>query len=343
MSGDFIPPSKSLISLIMCGYLIISLYFSILYFTTNIGFRTGYGDESDILYGPLWLQQINGKLADINFLLLISIIATITFYIKNKIIFISILFIILTKIISNLIYPGSRGELISLLFLVLIFYNLFHGLSVRKMVFQLTIIFILFMFIGAYRSFENFSDMSVAMNQFNVIGSANNEFQSILGTSLHVNEFLKAGIEIPKILFFNDFLPLLPPQQFLPFHKLSGAEWYLIQIDQNNSGAGFMWSVISQSLIGFGYIEIIIRGLLLGWFLAMTHRWYQRRRLKFIPNIIYVFICLNTLWTFRDTTGAILWSIFWAIIPFVVVLYLFGYRSQLSIVSIGKATRNELI
>src|SRR5690606_9777988 len=116
--------------------------------------------------------------------------------------------------------------------------------------------------------------------------------------------------------------------QLWPFQKLSGADWYLIQIGQDGTGAGFMWGVIAQSLVGFGKVELMLRGLLLGWFLAYVHRWYQRRYTKFLPTVFYTVLCLSTLWTFRDTTGAILWTIWWALLPFWFLFYCLGLRSE---------------
>jgi uncharacterized membrane protein SirB2 len=90
-----------------------------------------------------------------------------------------------------------------------------------------------------------------------------------------------------------------------------------------------MWGVVTQSLIGFGLIELVIRGIVLGWFLAQVHHWYQRRHTKFLPTVLYVLLCITTLWTFRDTTGAILWAIWWAILPFAAIVYVFGSAQDL--------------
>jgi hypothetical protein len=191
-------------------------------------------------------------------------------------------------------------------------------------------VFMAFMFLGVFRSFLNLGDLVRALEEFKTIASANNEFQSLLGTSFDVYKMVERGTDIPPILAFNDFTPMLPPQQLLPFQKISGADWYLIQIGQDGTGVGFMWSVISQSLIGFGLVELVVRGVVLGWFLAQIHHWYQRRYTKFLPTVIYVVLCLASLGTFRDTTGSILWFIWWALIPFALMFYLLGLRSEFS-------------
>lgn len=332
-----IPPSTSLVWVLVAGYLIGSLYFFVLYFAFGIGFKSGYGDEMHFLAGPLWLQQVNGKLAGIHHFFYSSVLALLILN-KNDWKFRYFIFLMIAwEITSAFIQPGSRGELISLILLSILYWHRFHVLNFRLLIITLSFGFLFFMFLGLYRSFANLGDMVSFMDSFPIIASASNEFQAMLGTAFDVHKLIEHGIEVPPILFFNDFMPMLPPQQLLPFAKLSGAEWYLIQINQDGMGIGFMWSVISQSLIGFGLGELVLRGIILGWFLAFIHSWYQRRSVKFLPSVIYVFLCLNTVLTFRDTTGAILWEIWWAIIPFTLLLYILGFRSVFS-----RATFNSL-
>jgi hypothetical protein len=180
------------------------------------------------------------------------------------------------------------------------------------------------MFLGLLRSFLDFQDLTRAVENFEILASATNEFQALLGTAYDVFEMMKEGVRPPTELALNDVMPMLPPQQVWPLEKLSGAEWYLVQIGQQGLGIGFMWGVVTQSIIGFGILELIMRGVALGWFLAQVHHWYQRHYTSFLPTILYVLLCIATLWTFRDTTGAILWHIWWAILPFVVIVYVFG-------------------
>ena len=324
-----IPPSTSLVWVLVAGYLIGSLYFFVLNFGFGIGFKSGYGDEAAISEGPLWLQQINGKLAGIHHIFYSSVLALLILN-KNDLKFRYFIFLIIAwEMTSAFIQPGSRGELMSLILLSILYWHKFHGVNFRLLMTTLSFGFLLFMFFGLYRSFANLGDMVSFMDSFPIIASASNEFQAMLGTAFDVKQ-IERDVEVPPILFFNDFMPMLPPQQLLPFNKLSGADWYLIQINQDGKDIGFMWSVISQSLIGFGLGELVLRGIILGWFLALIHSWYQRRFVKFLPTVIYVLLCLKTVWTFRDTTGAILWDIWWAVIPFGLFLYVLGFRSVFS-------------
>lgn len=322
-----IPPSPSLVKVLVVGYLIGSLYFFVLHFAFGIGFKSGYGDEMHILAGPLWLQQINGKLAGIHYIFYSSMLALLILN-KNNWKFRYFIFLLIAwEITSAFIQPGSRGELISLILLSVLYWHKFHRVNFRLLIIMLSFAFLCFMFFGLYRSFANLGDMVSFIDSFPIIASASNEFQAMLGTAFDV-KLIERDVKVPLILFFNDFMPLLPPQQLLPFDKLTGADWYLMQINQEGTGGGFMWSVISQSLIGFGLGELVLRGAILGWILAFIHKWYQRRYIKFLPSVIYIMLCLGTVMTFRDTTGSIFWEIWWAVIPFTFLLYILGFRSM---------------
>jgi hypothetical protein len=318
------PPRARTVKVIVIGFLALTTYFAALRYLLDIGFRSGYGEEQYISAGPLWLAQINGKVAEINFVFQSTVLAILVFR-KNDIrARLLLLLLIAWNILTAFTQPGSRGELMSLLLLTFLFWNKFHGVPWRFNFVFLQTAFFSFMFLGLLRSFLDFQNLTSALDSFETLMSATNEFQAMLGTAYHVYEMLKDGVTPPFALAFNDVTPMLPPQQLWPFAKLSGAEWYLIQIGQQGRGIGFMWGVVTQSLIGFGLIELVIRGIVLGWFLAQIHSWYQRRYTKFLPAVLYAVLCFATYWTFRDTTGAILWTIWWAILPFAAILYIFG-------------------
>lgn len=323
-------PGSSLMIVVLIGFSLLALYYSALYTLFDIGFRSGYGEESGISEGPLWVEQVNGKLSEIQYVLMAALIGILVFHARKVSILLILSLVLVVNIALAFIELGSRGELITLILLVLLFWQKFHGMRLSRLSLYLLLGFATFMFLGLFRSFQDFGYLVSAIGGFSTLASANNEFQSLLGTGYDVHKLLEQGVEVPPILFLNDLVPLLPPQQLLPFPKLSGADWYLMQIDQYGIDVGFMWSVISQSLIGFGLTELVLRGGLLGWFLALIHSWYQKRFNRFMPTVIYIILCLRTLWTFRDTTGAILWHIWWAILPVVFLFYLLGFRKWLS-------------
>src|SRR4029077_15926157 len=86
--------------------------------------------------------------------------------------------------------------------------------------------------------------------------SATNEFQSLFSTAYDVLQRKQAGAYLPRYLYLNDFAAILPPQQIMPFEKVAASEWYLREIGMSGSGVGFMWGVISQSIVGLDWIEL---------------------------------------------------------------------------------------
>ena len=127
-------------------------------------------------------------------------------------------------------------------------------------------------------------------------------------------------MDAPPVLWLNDIMPILPPEQIWPFQKLGGADWYLIEKGIDGTGVGFMWGVVTQGMIGFDYIELALRGIFLGYVLAKIHGWYQTRQNGFLETLFYIVLCSYVLATFRDTTGALFWGIFWEFLPFYVIL-----------------------
>ena len=318
------PPGARTVKVIVIGFLALTAYFAAMMYLFGIGFRSAYGEEQQISDGPLWLAQVNGKAAEVNFVFQAAVVAILVYW-KNDIRARWLLLSLISwNITTAFAQPGSRGELMSLLLLTFLFWHKFHGTPWRFTFAFLPTAFIAFMFLGLLRSFLDFQDLASALDNFETLASATNEFQAMLGTAYDVFYMLKEGVSPPPVLVFNDVMPMLPPQQLWPFEKISGADWYLVQIGQQGLGVGFMWGVVTQSLIGFGLVELVIRGIVLGWFLAQVHHWYQRRYTKFLPSVLYVLLCITTLWTFRDTTGAILWTIWWAILPFAAIVYVFG-------------------
>ncbi len=200
----------------------------------------------------------------------------------------------------------------------------------------ITSIFILFMFLGFYRMYTDLAALNLHYSLADVsFISGNNEFQSLLATAYDVLQLKKLGAHLPWYLYINDFINILPPQQLVPFEKITASEWYLRKIGMSGTGVGFMWGVISQSIIGLDWFELAFSGSILGYILALVHRWYVRHQSDFIATIVYIYLCLRIYYTFRDTTFSVLAYFVWEIVPFFILLRLVTsmmphqkYRSQ---------------
>ncbi len=279
------PPTPSLVRVLVIGFVLLTTYFTFIYFAFRIGFKSGYGNEVDIVEGPLILQQINGALLSITDMIKIALVGYFLFCQKKDVRVRWLAFGIIGWNVANLlINPGSRGELMLLLLTALLLWTRIYKTQIKLLIVITLIILAFFNLTGFIRSLNDLSEAPPLLNNIKTIASANNEFQSLLGTTYDVNQILNRGTSPHFLLALNDFLPLLPPRQLIPIEKITGSDWYLLQINLYGKGVGYMWGVISQSLIGFGKIELILRGIILGWFLARVHSWYQARYDQFFTH-----------------------------------------------------------
>jgi hypothetical protein len=227
---------------------------------------------------------------------------------------------------SAFMIKGARTEMmLFLLGCVLMYHRLVAPIRLRFIVPVGLAVLALFTFLGVYRGVDTAQDaISLISESQGGLVSVGGEFQSLLGTAYDVyRQVTFEGIDVPWQIYFNDIISVLPPQQIVPFEKISGSEWYLQLRGVSGQGIGFMWGVITQSVVGLDWIELVLRGFILGFVLAKIHEWYVRRKEFFLPNIVYIYLCLKVYYTFRDTTGALLTMTVWEILPFVTVLYLF--------------------
>ncbi len=323
-------------NILVIGYIFFEILFFLLKLSTGISFNHGY-DETSVenklainASAPTILLQISGKLMEIEFVFQTALIALLVSMSDKKKWLALLILLIIFVILKSFLEKSSRSGLMYFLFGVILFYHRFKGLRIKFLFISMIILFSFFIFLGFYRSFDSFTSLSLAFNNLETAASATNEFQALLGTSYDVYQMKLTGTSIPWYLLINDFMPLLPPQQVIQFSKTTGSEWYLIQKGISGTGQGYMWGVISQSIIGFDWFELAFRGALLGYFLARVHRWYQKNNSGFFETLFYIILCMSVLGTYRDTTGAILWPFFWSLLPFYIIIkYFGGYTIQL--------------
>lgn len=142
------------------------------------------------------------------------------------------------------------------------------------------------------------------------------EFQILYGTGydIHMRKAEATLPPVPPQIYFSDFYRLIP-SQLLPFYKWDPSEWYLDVLGLAGSGQGYMFGVIAQSVIGFGYAELVVRAALLALFYAFAHRIYRRYSRSFWVTIMYVFILSWTYFAFRSTSFDILYRLVYYFLP----------------------------
>ncbi len=332
-------PDKKVVRFIYGGFIFCYIFFLLISLTIGFNFDGGYDSAStdaQITINsnlPLPILQLAGKIAGLQFIFKIALVAIMLlkakFSKKWRIIFWGWLII---EILISIITKGSRDSLMFfLLSTILLYTHLYKPLSLRVLVTSFLVVFVFFMFMGLYRTLDDISSWGYVFDSLDVVLSANNEFQALFGTAYDVYQRQEMGTKIPWYIYINDIMPLLPPSQLLPFEKIEASEWYLRELGISGTGQGFMWGVMTQAIVGLDWFELVIRGSFLGFLLAKIHNFFfVKRAPDFMMLVFYIVLILNVYNTYRNTTGAILYPIFWEILPFFGLMKLVTLRKKLS-------------
>ena len=150
--------------------------------------------------------------------------------------------------------------------------------------------------------------------------SANNEFQVLFANAWDLLG-RRDGLDVPWQVYLSDVLRLIPRDAhgMLPFAVLDPSLWYLRVLDARDPRMGLMFGVVAQSVIGWDWAELVIRGAVLGVIFAAIHRWYVRST-GFWPTVFYLYLCVWAYYTVRATTFHVVSLVLWRFLPSVLVL-----------------------
>ena len=325
--GNVIGPNSATRYGIITCFLALTAYFSLFQVLTGVNVNASYEhlekNMNNMLSLPLVVTQLTGKLAGILFLFKLGFLLIIVRRSKEKKWLIILLVWVLVELIGAILVKGARTGAILILLATLLFYHrMIKPFTMSKLFAFSMLLLSVFIFAGLYRVYDNLGALKGDLLQTQGgVFAATNEFQALLGTAYDVMQRKIDNAYLPLYLNFNDVMSVLPPQQLLPFIKTPASEWYLQEIGQSKTGVGYMWGVISQSIVGFGLWELSLRGAFLGYVLARFHNWYLNHQVEFLATVVYVYFCLKVYYTFRETTGSLLTNLVWEVIPFLILLH----------------------
>lgn len=214
---------------------------------------------------------------------------------------------------------GARSELFLLIMVAIMLYHRFvRPLTLRTLLPFGAMFLGSFFVLGIVRDLQGLDTLSTRNVSFFATA---NEFSAVYGTSFHVLVLKNDGTisHVPWQLKWGlADLYFIVPQQFLPFEKIDPSKWYLIMAGFEN--VGFMYGAVSEAILNGDWIELAIRGMLLGWLSALVHRWYVRRSDRFWPCMFYMFLCIWMYNSMRQTGFAVLYCIVYWFIPGVVLI-----------------------
>jgi hypothetical protein len=322
--------SKIDLKILVIIYLALQLFVSIVNSIFSIDQATSYESSAldtnaqNYLNLPIGLRQIYGQLFG---MLFIVKIALITFLFLNWNIatyrYIFIIWILL-MCVGYLFKSGARTEII----LIILVSFLLYGQYVKKIkparaMLGGILLLGIFLGMGVLRQGGNMYESLMSLDTLDIYRdtpySISNEFQTLFGGAFDVTQMIQYGAlkEIPLQLNFYELLMLIP-QQLLPFEKVDPATWYL---DNSSTRGYFMLNPIVQGAIGFGIIEIILRGALLGYLFALIRKYYSNNSDKFWVLVFYLWMITQCYYSIRSSTFYFIAFIYFRFVPLMIIFY----------------------
>lgn len=217
------------------------------------------------------------------------------------------------------VYTLMRGGARSDLFLLLLVIGILYHRLVRPFTLKATIVGAV-MFLAAF-NFVGILRLAIvtetSLSTYNVpMFTEANEFQAVMGTTLHLktmreNRELR---DVPTQLHFTEFV-LLIPAPLLPFTKINPGQWYIDLIGLTGSSSGYMFGAVSQAVLGWDWIELAIRGMILGLFCAYVHRWYAKNPTSFWRTVFYMYLSIWMYYSVRQASFSFLYFLLYRFLP----------------------------
>jgi hypothetical protein len=312
--------------LIVVPLFALVVYFYLLYLFRGVDANPSYAQMSDNLQNlkrlPLILYQVSSHLRGMLLILKMALLIVLFGRWESKRWRAVLCLWLALETAYTMLNIGARFETVLLLLSALLGYHrLVKPLKLSHAA-MIGFLFIAgFQIMGMVRGYSLKGDQPVAPLTFRSVASATNEFQTLFATAYDLERMKRAGEleNVPAQLYFSDFL-MPVPQQILPVRKIDPSQWY-IERSGIDGWTGYMFGVIAQSIVGFGLLELALRGALVGVLFGWAHRWYTRRSSRFLPTLCYVWLCVWSYYTFRASTFYLLSPVIYRVLPVVLLIY----------------------
>jgi len=332
VTGNVKMPSRSTRKVILIVFILLGCYYLSInvYLYHDLSSLKTYSAKTRHVHEvmsnmPRIFVQLSDKFRNIFLLFKFALLFIVIKQCKNNKWLAFLIAWIIAEILLTVVMKNTRtGLVLFILSTVLMYHRLIKPFTMRFLLISGVMFFLFFNFIGMYRAYTDIGTLKDKLSASDGgLASGANEFQALFATTYDVFQRKNDGVDLPWYLYINDFITVLPPQQIMPFEKIRADEWYMQELGLDSDiGYGFMWGVITQSIVGLDWYELALRGALLGFILAMIHRWYIKNQTSFLGTIIYMYLCLRVYYTFRDTTFSILAFFVWDVVPFYILLRL---------------------
>ena len=141
--------------------------------------------------------------------------------------------------------------------------------------------------------------------------------------------------------FYLTDLVRLVPAQLLDGAKIDPAVWYVETFypDFHAAGGGLAFGVLAESVVGFGAIEALVRGALLGLLFAVCANRLRPESGNVVRVFVYVWLVVVSYQAFRDTTFSLIVRGLYQIVPVLLILMLVSQRSSPGFLSRARHAR----
>lgn len=349
--GNPVPPGHGTVKCLVFLFIILSaIMFAIeVLYGINLGgvydFERMYDSYEMFLQMPLIFRQFYGIIGHTGILFIVKLGLLLTIFLNwEKHVYRYTLYAwLLFMLISNVLWMGARTELVlTFLASALMYHRFVKPLKLSQILPAGIILFAGFIIIGLMRGSAslgaNLVNFRNILDSPELTFSASNEFEALFGGNYDLLQMKQRGLlgEVPLQFTLYDLIMIIP-QQILPFEKLEVQEWY-IKLSENPGF--FMFNPISQSIIGFGWVELILRGLFLGFVFAKARAWYIRRASSFWATLFYFYLIIISYYTIRGTAiYVILVSILFRFIPLYFLVRLLTSRRRAAPARVSVSSR----
>jgi len=278
------------------------------------------GTYLELVGQPLWLQQIFGVMSAIGTVLVTATIVSILSY-SSRLTFL-VAAAVTVAVIYSILVGGSRMAAMAALLSFIVTYSLVvRPISVRRAAFSATLLILAFM-LGQYVRDVSGDDSISGLEGVLV----NNEFTSVFANGLQIvqeRDWLAANSMLPN--FYVADIARLIPQQLLPFEKVDPSHWYVTTFEPAYAelGGGLAFGAIAESAAGFGFVEAVVRGGLLGALFSWAHAFLSARSRRSLFSLItYVWLVVFSYNSFRDTTFVLVARFVFHVLPALMLVVL---------------------
>ena len=311
-------PDSSHAAAVVCCFILLRAILAGVESITHVVLSPSYVDYADAIARrtqlPYWSQQVVNVVVNVASTLRFFVIGVAYSRWRSRSVRMVFYAWVAGEVVAAAARMGARGNAVLLLLGATVLYDrMIRPMPVRRLALFGCVILLGFTLAGMMRSSDG--DVGLYLTSSDAFWSGVSEFPAIAVTAFDLAVRKQANVlgQVPWQAQFGEFFAIIP-SQLLPFQKIDLSLWY-VDVIGNNGTTGYMFGVIAQSVIGWGWPELFVRGVFLGWALGLFHRAYLRRQTDFTWTMLYTFVTVWSFYTYRSNTLSPLVMIVYWFVP----------------------------